>query len=213
MDQFDNKDNVENILIYYQRQLREFIWAQMKEHQWSSPTDYQAKVIQGFEILKPNMYTLAGSEQLRDFRAPVQNKQTVKRMLFTGFKRCCYPYQKFDSVDGELMLARILEDDKSVLKWMKPASGKFRIEYQNGERYEPDFVVETEDAWLLIEPKRANEVDTEIVQAKKRAAQRWCQYANEHAEQIGSKQWHYLLIPHNEILANSSVRGLLARFS
>jgi len=53
-------------------------------------------------------------------------------MLFTGFKRCCYPYQRFDSVDGELMLAQVLENDDNTLKWMKPASGKFRIEYQQG---------------------------------------------------------------------------------
>ena len=213
MQQFDDKDKVENILIYYQRQLRDFIWAQMQAHEWSSPTDYQAKIIQGFEVLKPNLYTLAGNEQPRDFRAPVQHKQTVKRMLFTGFKRCCYPYQKFDSVDGELMMARILEDDESVLKWMKPASGKFKIEYQSGERYEPDFVVETKDACLLIEPKRADEVNTKIVQAKKRAAQRWCQYANEHAEKIGGKKWKYLLIPHDEILPNSSIEGLISRFA
>ena len=197
----------------YQRQLRDFIWAQMQEHQWSSPTDYQAKVIQGFEVLEPNMYTLAGNEQPRDFRAPVTHKQAVKRMLFTGFERCCYPYQKFDSVDGELTLARLLEADESVLKWMKPASGKFRIEYQSGERYELDFVVETKEYCLLIEPKRADEINTEVVQAKKRAAQRWCQYANDHAKKIGAKPWHYILIPHNEILTNASVKGLLARFS
>ena len=159
------------------------------------------------------MYTLAGNEQPRDFRAPVTHKQAVKRMLFTGFERCCYPYQKFDSVDGELTLARLLEADESVLKWMKPASGKFRIEYQSGERYEPDFVVETKEYCLLIEPKRADEINTEVVQAKKRAAQRWCQYANDHAKKIGAKPWHYILIPHNEILTNASVKGLLARFS
>lgn len=41
-------------------------------------------------------------------------------MIFTGFNKCCYPYQKFDSVDGELRLAQILENDASVVRWMKP---------------------------------------------------------------------------------------------
>ncbi len=204
---------VKNVLQYYSEPLRDFIWAQMKEHQWSSPTDYQAKVIKGFEVLKPNMYMLPANEQPRDFRAPVKNKQAVKRMLFTGFKRCCYPYQKFDSVEGELMLARILEDDDSVLKWMKPAAGKFKIEYKSGAAYEPDFVVETQSHCLLIEPKQADKLHTEEVQAKKRAAQRWCEYANEHAETIEGKHWQYLLIPHDQLLANTSVDGLIARFS
>lgn len=209
---WQDKDKVENILIYYQRQIRDFIWVQMQSHQWSSPTGYQAKVIQGFDVLKPNMYSLAASEIPRDFRASVLNKQAVKKMLFTGFKRCCYSYQKFDSVDGELALARVLEHDESVLKWMKPALGKFKIEYQNGEGYEPDFVVETTEVCLLIEPKRADQMNDPIVQAKQRAAEQWCLYANEHAKQINSKKWLYLLIPHNEILSNSSLDGLIALF-
>lgn len=207
-----DREKVENILIYYQRQIRDFIWAQMQDQQWSSPTGYQAKVIQGFDVLKPNMYSISASETPRDFRAPVLNKQAVKKMLFTGFKRCCYPYQKFDSVDGELTLAQVLENDSSVLKWMKPASGKFKIEYQNGESYEPDFVVETTEICLLIEPKRADQIDDPVVQEKKRAALQWCIYANEHAEQINSKKWLYLLIPHDEILSNSSLEGLIAQF-
>lgn len=208
-----DKQAVENILVYYQKQLCDFIWAQMKQHLWSTPTGYQGKVIQGFDVLEPNTYTMAANEQPRDFRSPVTNKQSVKKMLFTGFKRCCYPYQKFDSVDGELMLARVLENDVNVHKWMKPAAGKFRIEYQNGEQYEPDFVVETDNACLLIEPKRNDQMDSTEVKTKQLAAQRWCDFANEHAARSGGKRWHYLLLPHDEILANSSVSGLCARFA
>lgn len=211
-NQRQDQQRVENILIYYQKPLCEFIWAQMQAHYWSTPTDYQGKVIQGFDILEPNTWTMAAGEQLRDFRVPITQKQSVKKMLFTGFKRCCYPYQKFDSVEGELALAKVLEDDSSVLKWMKPASGKFKIEYQNGHGYEPDFVVETTDACLLIEPKRADEIHDDTVKAKAKAAQRWCQYANEHAAQVAGKPWHYVLLPHDSILPNSSVAGLLTRF-
>lgn len=76
-------------------------------------------------------------------------------MIFTGFTKCCYPYQKFDSVDGELRLAQILENDPSVIRWMKPRPGQFRIEYANGKNYEPDFVVEMDNGYCLIEPKKA----------------------------------------------------------
>ncbi|WP_198302531.1 DEAD/DEAH box helicase [Xanthomonas citri] len=31
---------VENVLIYYRRQLAEFVWAQMERHLWETPTDY-----------------------------------------------------------------------------------------------------------------------------------------------------------------------------
>ena len=176
------------------------------------------KLKEGWDVtnlytIVPNTYTMAANEQPRDFRSPVTNKQSVKKMLFTGFKRCCYPYQKFDSVEGELMLARVLENDGNVHKWMKPAAGKFRIEYQNGEQYEPDFVVETDDSCLLIEPKRKDQMDSTEVKIKQLAAQHWCDFANEHAAQSGGKRWHYLLLPHDEILANSSVSGLCAKFA
>lgn len=211
--QQDDEANVRNILIYYSKPLCEFVWVQMQKNLWSTPTDYQGKVVKGFDVLESNVFTMSGDEKRRDFRAPVTNKQSVKKMVFTGFKRCCYPDQKFDSVDGELMFARVLEDDESVLKWMKPAAGKFKIEYQSGQRYEPDFVVETETDCLLVEPKRSDEIDDPIVQAKKKAALQWCYFANEHAAEVGGKPWKYLLIPHDEILPNSSVSGLSAKFS
>lgn len=210
---WQDEQAVENILVYYQKQLCDFVWVQMRDNLWSSPTNYRGHVIQGFEVLEPNVFTIAANEKPRDFRSPVHNKQSVRKMLFTGFKRCCYPYQKFDSVAGELMFARVLENDESVLKWMKPAASKFKIEYQNGAWYEPDFVVETNDFCLLAEPKRSDEMATPDVLAKQYAAKRWCEFANQHAEESGGKPWRYLLVPHDEILANASLIGLCAKFS
>ncbi|MCA1179944.1 MULTISPECIES: hypothetical protein [unclassified Pantoea] len=133
-------------------------------------------------------------------------------MLFTGFTRCCYPYQKFDSVDGELRLAQVLEQDQTVIKWMKPSPGQFRIEYLSGQNYEPDFVVETENRFLLMEPKNAKELESLDVIAKAKAATRWCHYANEKAAKIDGKHWHYVLLPHDSITLSRSVDGLLKEF-
>lgn len=134
-------------------------------------------------------------------------------MVFKGFRKCCYPYQKFQSVEGEWRLAQILEDDPDVIKWMKPAPGQFRIEYQSGKNYEPDFVVETADACLLIEPKRADQMAQDDVQAKARAALRWCGYANQHATQHGGKRWHYLLVPDTAIQLGRRVKTLCSEFA
>jgi len=208
-----NESQVENVLIYWQKQLSEFIWAQMREHQWTTPTDYIGKVIQGFDVLKPATFTFAASEQPRDFRAPIADKRAIRQMVFKGFSKCCYPYQKFDSVEGEWRLAQLLEDDNDVLKWMKPASGQFRIEYQNGQNYEPDFVVECTTHYLLIEPKRADQMNTVEVQLKTRAATRWCGYANEHAKNNCNKLWFYLLVPHDAIVLGRTLANLKAEYS
>lgn len=192
--------------------LANFIWAQMQKHMWTTPTDYIGHITKGFDVLHPATFNYAHDEQPRDFRAPVPagEKSRVRQMLFMGFSKCCYPYQKFDSVDGEWRLAQILEGDASVLKWMKPAPGQFRIEYANGQNYEPDFVVETQDAFLLIEPKKAMDVASVEVQAKARAAVRWCKYANEHAIEHSGKPWRYVLIPHDNIDLSRSIDGLVS---
>ena len=208
----EDEQKLKNVLTYWQRQLGEFVWVQMQQHVWTTPTDYIGKVTQGFNVLKPTSFTLAAGEQPRDFRAPVADKRLIRQMVFKGFRKCCYPYQKFQSVDGEWRLAQVLEDDLTVLKWMKPAPGQFRIEYKNGQNYEPDFVVETNDVCLLIEPKRADQVELDEVQDKARAAQRWCGYASRHAAENGGKPWRYLLIPDNAIQLGRSVATLLAEF-
>ncbi|GAB6139670.1 DEAD/DEAH box helicase family protein [Methylosoma difficile] len=208
-----DEDKVENVLIYAQKQLSDFIWAQLREHQWTTPTGYIGKVTQGFEVLKPATFTLLSGESPRDFRAPIADKRAIRQMVFKGFNKCCYPYQKFDSAEGEWRLAQLLEDDKEVLKWMKPASGQFRIEYQNGQNYEPDFVVECTDYYLLVEPKRADQMNTDEVQLKARAASRWCRYANEHAQNNGNKLWFYLLVPHDGIYLGRSLNNLKAEYS
>jgi len=208
-----NESQVENVLIYWQKPLSEFVWVQLREHQWTTPTDYIGKVTQGFEVLKPATFTLAADEQPRDFRAPIADKRAIRQMVFKGFKKCCYPYQKFDSVEGEWRLAQLLEDDEDVRKWMKPASGQFRIEYQNGQNYEPDFVVECVNHYLLIEPKRSDQMDTDEVKLKARAAIRWCGYANEHANNNSNKFWYYLLVPHDAILLGRTLFNLKAEHS
>ena len=208
-----DESQVENVLVYWQKQLGEFIWAQMREHQWITPTSYIGKVTQGFDVLKPATFTLAAGEQPRDFRAPINDKRAIRQMVFKGFSKCCYPYQKFDSVEGEWRLAQLLENDNDVLKWMKPASGQFRIEYQNSQNYEPDFVVECVEHYLLVEPKRADQINTDDVKLKARAASRWCGYANEHAKNNGNKLWFYLLVPHDAILLGRSLSNLKTEHS
>ncbi|WP_350447388.1 DEAD/DEAH box helicase family protein [Pseudomonas solani] len=204
---------VDNVVLNWQKQLSDFIWAQMREHLTVTPTDYQGHVTQGFDVLKPAVYSLPAGEKPRCFRTPVTDKRAVRQMVFEGFQRCCYPYQKFDSVDGEWRLAQLLEDDSQVIKWMKPAPGQFRIEYLNGQNYEPDFVVETQSGYLIIEPKQADKVSLAETQAKARAAERWCGFANQHARSYGYKQWSYLLVPDDQIVLGTSIAGLKARFA
>ena len=136
----------------------------------------------------------------------------IRGMLFEGFNKCLYPRQKFDS-DSERRFAVMLENEDDVIKWSKPAKGSFKIHYSNdAPPYEPDFVVETKTVKFLCEPKRANEINDEEVQAKARAAVEWCKYATEHESAHGGKPWHYLLIPHDAIAENKTLQGFAATY-
>ncbi len=78
--------------------------------------------------------------------------------------------------------------------------------------YEPDFVVETSSQKLLRKPKRAGEMQDPDVQAKACAAVEWCRHATEHETTHGGKPWSYLLIPHDAIAANVSLKGLIGKY-
>jgi type III restriction enzyme len=203
---------VKNVLLYHQKHLSEFIFHQILEHYWQTPTDYIAQVTKGFTVLKVNRLNTPDQNNFKSFRDTLTNPSRIKNFIFGGFEKCCYPYQKFDT-DTERQFSVLIDDDPSVLRWMKPASGQFQIEYRNGSKYEPDFVIERQTDKLICETKMAKEMNDEEVQDKKRAAVRWCEFASQHAQENDGKPWHYLLIPHDQIASNLSLDFLITEFS
>ncbi|MBI3653362.1 MAG: DEAD/DEAH box helicase family protein [Acidobacteria bacterium] len=207
-----DEEALTNVLQYHQQRLAAAVHAQMQAQQWQGATDYAVNVTRGFTSLRSNSYSVGVGEGVRDFRAPVSERQNIRSMHFGGFRRCLYPVQKFDS-DSERRFAVILEDASEVLKWFKPTRGQLQIYYTRDHLYEPDFVVETATAKLLCEPKRASEIEDEEVKAKARAAIAWCRQATEHELAHGGKSWHYLLIPHDAMLSNMTIGGLIATYN
>jgi type III restriction enzyme len=185
------------------------IHAQMQEHYEEKATAYEAHVTKGFTTLRPNNYSAQADEAERDFRAPVIEKQDIRKMLFSGFRKCLYRVQKFDS-DSERRFAVVLENDPEVLKWFKPAKGDIPIYHSGDTPYEPDFVVETKALKVVCETKRADEMEDHDVLIKAQAAAKWCGHATDHEGGNGGKPWTYLLIPHEVIADNKTLSGLAA---
>ncbi|MCE7932990.1 MAG: type III restriction endonuclease subunit R [Chlorobi bacterium CHB2] len=207
-------DDVQNVVEYHQRTLAEMIHAQMQQHFWEEQTAYSAQVTKGFTTLQESTYGVAAGESARNFRTPVMARAMIKGMLFTGFRRCCYRVQKFDS-DTERLFAVILENEPEELhvKWLRPAAKQLGIYYNSNDAYQPDFVVETRDTCYLVELKRASLTNDDDVQAKARAATEWCRSATAHARQHGTKPWKYLLIPDTAIAANTTLTALSTAFA
>ena len=208
-----DESELTNVLQYYQRQLADFIHSQMQAHHWEKASGHDVVVSKGFTSLKPLAFTVPADEAVHNFRHPVADKTKIAQMVFGGFSRCLYPVQKFQS-DTERVMSVIL--DREAAKWFKPGRGQFQIFYKWGtdqREYQPDFVAETADAIFMLEPKMRKEMEAGEVIAKKDSALRWCRHASAHAAQNGGKPWKYLLIPHDAIAENMSIKGLAAQFS
>jgi type III restriction enzyme len=200
---------VKNVLLCHQPRLAHLIHGQMEQHRVERVDGYEVKVMQGFRKLANMSVKLEAGQKPRHFRDTVDDKRNIPRMVFDGFAKCLYSWQKFSS-DPERRFAVILEkpNDGTVLKWVKPGPGSFQITYRGGEQYEPDFVVETADSRLMVEIKADNEMDAPDVLAKARAAVVWCRHASEHTRTTDGKRWRYLLIPDRAVVDNMSLDGL-----
>jgi len=204
-----SEDETISVLDRDRRLISREIHAQMTAHFWEEAAEHEVQVSRGFTELKPCNYTATEGQTAHYFRETVTDTSRIKQMLFGGFARCLYPLQKFDS-DTERRFAIILERD--ALKWFKPAKGQFQIYYKLGTEqpeYIPDFVAETESAILMVETKARTDIDTQEVQAKATAATQWCGHASDHAREVGTKPWKYLLIPHDEITESKQISDYL----
>ncbi len=194
-----SEDEAISVLDRDRRLIAREIHAQMMAHFWEEATEYEVQVSRGFTELRPCNYTATAGQTAHHFRETVTETSRIKQMLFGGFARCLYPLQKFDS-DTERRFAIILERDAT--KWLKPAKGQFQIYYKLGTEqpeYIPDFVAETDATIFMVETKARADINTQEVQAKAAAAMRWCKHASDHAANVGTKPWKYLLVPHDEV--------------
>lgn len=203
------EEDVAPTLRFHERQIAQFIHAQMQAHYREEAAGYEVEVRGSFEPIRASAYTMpAGGEPL-DFRHPPAEKSSIGKHVFGGFQRCLQPIVKFHS-DTERLLAIILE--REALKWLRPAKGQPRIEYRLGGQihpYQPDFVAELPNAMYVLETKMRSDLDSPEVLAKKAAAEEWCKHATAHATRHGAKPWIYALIPHDIVAENMTIEGLV----
>lgn len=135
----------------------------------------------------------------------------IKSVLFEGIKKGVFSATKFDS-KPELIFARVIENDPIVQNWLRPAPAEFNITYNRGKRYEPDFVVETNDSFYIVEVKGEDKLDSADVISKSNRAVQFCKVATSWANATGRKPWKYIFIPSQQIQISSNFSTLSVRF-
>lgn len=204
------EDEVAMTLRQYRADLAEMIYAQMNQHFYQDETKYSAAEMYPFSKIESGFGAKYVSDQVYDFRSYTGQANEIKKKIFKGFKKSCHTLYKFDS-DSERIFAIVLEDDKSVEKWMCPDIKQFSIFYDHdsASQYQPDFVVETAAKIYMIEVKNRNQLKDEVVQKKAHAAIEYCRAATEFNEKNGGKPWEYAILPHDMIHMQSSFTHLV----
>ena len=207
----DEKD-MKKAVFQFKKTIAERIYIQMKNHFRMVYKNYEKPNVLPFTKILPHNFSAYANNGFKDYREKITPVSHVTKYVYRGFEKACHFEYKFES-NTEKELAYILENDKTVLKWLRPASNQFHIYWDNNsKRYEPDFVVETEEAIYMIEPKSKDKMsDADVIQ-KADAAKTYCKYATEHNLEHDGKPWYYLLIPHDDINTSTSLNYLISKY-
>ena len=209
-DKYNNRygiNGLRNIVMMNKHDIAGEIYKQMLQHLHQKNGFLQEEVMRNRECnIKPS-YKYKQKANLYDTIT-----DNISSILFTGIKKGVFSSAKFDSYQGKVTFARLLENDNDVQNWLRPAPYEFNITYGSGKRYEPDFVVETDRVIYLTEVKGEDRLNDPDVLAKKERGIKYCETASRWGRANGFKDWQYLFIPAEQITANASFHQLVQRF-
>jgi type III restriction enzyme len=205
-------DQLMNVVQYHKKEIARYIYAQMMEHFYCEAPVFEKPVVKPFSRIEEHNFAKYTKDSVHHYTETIVPTSAIPTKVFAGFKKACHDRYKFDS-KTEKDFAIILEQDKVVLKWLRPAQKQFRIYWkQNTRQYHPDFVVETAQAIYMAETKKEGDMSGDEVREKAQAALTYCRTATEFTSMQGGKPWKYLLIPHNAVMTNMSFATLAKQF-
>lgn len=199
-----DENGVLNVIQYQKREIARFIYSQMMDdkHYFENKPEYVKPTVFPFDYIRFHNYEKFSSDNIVFFRDTIEPVNSIPSKVFHGFTKACHKYYKFKS-KTEKDFAILLEQDKTVIKWLKPSQDQFRLYWNhNSQRYIPDFIVETSDTIFMVETKMEKDIEDPDVAEKCKTALEFCHYASDYTTKHGGKRWKYLLIPHNVVNLN-----------
>ena len=205
-------DKLMNVVQYHKQEIGRYIRSQMMEHFYCETPAFEKPVVKPFSRIEEHNLSKYKTESIHHYTETIIPTSAIPGKVFSGFRKTWHPLNKFDS-KTEKDFAIIMEQDREVVKWLRPAPSQFRIYWKhNSRQYHPDFVAETVDTIYLIETKKEADIETSDVQEKTQAALLYCRNATAFTTQNRGKPWKYILIPHNAVMVNMSFDTLTRRF-
>lgn len=191
-----SQQEVEKIIYHYKKDIAREIIIQMNGNSSYTTPEYQVKLLRSSAPILQQDYTKFKEDDIVKYTQNIPAYE-IKKKVVGHFSKACHTVYKFDSVP-EHIFAVILERENNVLKWLRPVLGQFKIHY-GGSRYNPDFVVETNEFIYIVEIKAHNKVRDDEVILKAKAARAYCENVNSLYRGTSKKLWKYMFLLDNEI--------------
>ena len=202
------EEKVRNIVLSYRRDIINKFKTQLLQHLVVFYKGLVEVAVGVTDIVRGAVDYSGGEKDITE----ASGEQDIRSVCYRGGSKGLVVPFKFDS-EPERLFALACENSPEVIQWLRPAPTQFNITYNRGHRYEPDFVVETEDMYYLVEVKDRRRINDPEVEAKKERAIKYCKVATEYNLANGHKGFKYLFIPHDEISSSSSFNNLMQRFT
>jgi type III restriction enzyme len=203
-----SEEDLKNIVLYHKREVGQFIYAQLQQHFFLETGEYEELVVYPFTRIEPHNFSKYNLDKIHHFTETITPTNMIPTKVFGGFKKACHNLYKFDS-KAEKDFATILEDDKEVMRWLRPSISQFQMYWKrNSRRYEPDFVVETKEMIYLVEIKAERDIDDSEVKEKAEAGKKYCEAATKFNSVNRGKPWKYIILAHTLVLPNMDFKTL-----
>ena len=183
--------------------LRKQIYAAKEEH-----TEFLYNVQKDLIVFGSGVKNIRKNNGVLHYTKEISDKRNIRQYVFEGYKKSYYSQNAFDS-DDERRFSVILEEDDAVLRFIKPPLNQLGLFYKAGKQYNPDFIVETDDAKYMIEIKAANRTDDADVIDKAKSAIQWCSCATD--VDTDHKPWHFKLVPGQEIIIGNTFKYVVGK--
>ena len=169
-------------------------------------TEVTHKVEEGFVEFKGFSKTVLAEGGILELRDDLPAEEDIKRFLFRGITKSVFDAMAFH-VSPEREFAIVLEDDKKVVKWLRPPPDQLPIFYR-GRFYNLDFVVETAKNKFLVEIKARSALNEGDVREKAKSAIKWCEIASGVDK---AKKWEYRLVPDDAVKRTSDFAFIIGQ--
>lgn len=209
----DSPEDVTNVVYTQKQRIADLVAAQIGDHISRSPVRYDLTQTLPFTEIYPHAYEQTKGDQTYHYTETITPTNSIPQKVFVGFRKACHDIYKFDS-KSEKDFATLLEKDSSghILKWLRPSARQFNITWGKfGQKYEPDFIVETRDVIYMVEIKSSKDVESADVQEKAKAAMLYCEQASKYTYENGGKKWQYAIIPHDQVVLSANLAELTNR--